>query len=261
MFGLMLWGCFLWMKPRPEVWETGSWNPWLARVWNLPEPRPCWLKSNWNMMKHVKSIESNRRRSQMRCNSVCKSNYKPTRLALSSLGPRSRLRWSFTATGKGTALPKQFYCLGGHCSFSRCSVKEHTMRRLRNSKQTCRAPQLIGIVEGFTSIWILKFFVKVWLPHDVPKSLAPMLWYITRQVPFPGMCQYQTFAFSWSCFEWHIHLLSSIPKWRARMTRSLERQCSEGYFKAGLAAWISTLQLDCKLGSGIHLCVLGIATW
>jgi hypothetical protein len=36
--------------------------------------------------------------------------------------------------GKGTALPKQFYCLGGHCSFSRCSVKENTMRRLRKSK-------------------------------------------------------------------------------------------------------------------------------
>lgn len=65
--------------------------------------------------------------------------------------------WSFT--GKGRALPKQFYCLGGHCSFSRCSVKENTMRR-RKSKQT-RAPQ-----------WIL--IVKVRLPHDVPKSLAPM---------------------------------------------------------------------------------------
>ena len=91
--------------------------------------------------------------------------------------------WSFT--GKGTALPKQFYCLGGHCSFSRCSVKENTMRR-RKSKQT-QETTMDSYCESKTASWC----------SQVIGTYA----YITKQVPFPGMCQYQTFAFSWSWFE------------------------------------------------------------
>lgn len=116
----MVWCLVARLFPLNEIQPRSLGDLQLESV--LQESEPSWtktlLKSDWNMMKRVKSrksIESNRllfdyfdcwpwamispgsRRSHMRCNSVCKSNYKPTPLALSSLGPRSWLRWSFTA--------------------------------------------------------------------------------------------------------------------------------------------------------------------
>lgn len=196
------------MKFSPEVLETCSWNPCCKNL-NLPEPRPCWkaIETWGNALNHV---------NQLKAIDCCLMKF-----WLLAMG-HDFARFKEVAHEVQFCVQKQLQTNSSGVEFPRASeLVALIFHRKRNGpakavlllrwalfifKVQCqgkyhetaekiktRAPQLIGI--------------KVRLPHDVPKSLAPIH---NKTSTFSR--HVSDFCIQLILVWMQAHLLSSIPK-------------------------------------------------
>lgn len=196
------------MKFSPEVLETCSWNPCCKNL-NPPEPRPCWkaIETWWNVLNHVnqlKAIDC--------CLIILIVGHGPWfrqvqggrtwGAILCAKAITNQLLWRWVPSGLGVGCadlsrrkrngPAKAVLLLRWALFIfkvQCQGKYHeTAEKIKT-----RAPQLIGI--------------KVRLPHDVPKSLAPIH---NKTSTFSR--HVSDFCIQLILVWMQAHLLSSIPK-------------------------------------------------